>query len=425
MTPLVEVRDLVLQWPGRNTSTLKIDRFRLEGPGVALISGPAGSGKSTLLRVLAGLVPHLFPAKVSGRVRVQGLDPLHQPPRALRRAVALLLQHPETQLAAYLWAREVADNGAPQVPVHRLSRGEVQRLALQQVLATPAPVVLLDEPFANLDGEATAYLVRWLHEHRHRRRILLVSHTLPAGCAPDAAFLLDQGDVQAVSLEHLQALGQVRRAGDAALRPGARRPDRAPTLEATGLRLRRGDRILLQAGDLHLAPGDLALVTGPNGAGKTTLLHWLVGLGPGAGEIRWQGRRVSTLRGAALLVPQQPARVLWGETPEATLRWLGGPRHRLDPPVPPGLFRRPSGHLSGGEAQIAALALGFSLAPPLLLLDEPTHALDAANLDRFRRWLHDYTRQGGMALLSTHHPALFQDLATRIYHLKEAHLAVA
>ncbi len=422
MIPEIVIRNLTLTWPGQRRPLLKIQEFRLRGTGLTLISGPAGSGKSTLLQVLAGLVPQAIPAAVAGEVRIQGIEVLPQDPHTLQGIVTLLLQHPETQMAAFLWSQEVAGTAARAgPPVHNLSRGEVQRLAVEHVLNSPAPLLLLDEPFSNLDSGAVAYLVRRLRHERHRRRVLLVTHTLPPGCEPDQAFLMNQGDLRPVSLAELQKQGQVRQAS-VSVKPGGSRPGERVMLEAEGLQLRRGPRQLLREGRLSLAPGDLALLTGPNGAGKTTLVKWLVGLAPGAGTLRWQGHRVPHLRGHALLVPQQPGQVLWGDTPAATLKLLGGSRQPLRPEPPDALFYRPVQHLSGGEAQIAALALAFLRAPALLLLDEPTHALDAAHLDLLRRWLQDYQRAGGMVLLLTHHPALFQDLATRWYHLEEARL---
>ncbi len=411
----IRLRDLWLWWPGQKEPVLRGVHLDLQGPGLTVVSGAAGSGKSTLLRLLAGLIPRAQAARIQGEMHLT--TPGDRPP-------ALLLQHPETQLAAFMWAQEVQGRAAPPVPLRRLSRGELQRLALHHVLSTSASLVLLDEPFANLDPQAEAQLVAWIQEHRARRRILLVTHTLPRGCVPDEALRMHQGVLEPVPLQVLLAQRQLRIPPEAFPGPRAVRPLASPRLQLSGVRLWRHGRILLQDGHLHLAPGDLALLTGPNGSGKTTLIRWMVGLEPkaGTGTLHWAGRPVATLRGRALLVPQRPERLFWGGTVGETLRRLGGQEGFLEPPLPQALWHRPAVLLSGGEAQIGALAVALALRPAVLLLDEPTHALDAENLERLRQWLHNYRHQGGLGIVVTHHPHLFADVATQWYHLEDARL---
>ncbi len=419
--PVIRIQDLWLWWPDTPTPTLAGLHWHLEGPGVAVVTGSAGSGKSTLLLVLAGLVPHPFPAQWQGTAQVGSAHPLagDLPP------VSLLLQHPETQLAAYGWAQEVLRDlpWEPEpVPLHQHSSGELQLLALKRVLSTAQPVVLLDEPFANLDARAAEYLSRWIETHRQTRRIVLVTHSLPPGLIPDSCFLMQEGTLRSVSLAHLKRTGQLRIA-EAVDPPRLSFPsDGSCALSLEALRLTRGTRTLVTDGRLCLRQGELALLTGANGSGKTTLVRWLLGLEPGQGRLRWNGRRVRNLRGRALLVPEQPERLFWGATLQETLRTLGGARVELAPPLPEALWHRPAVLLSGGQAQIGALALAFALAPPLLILDEPTHALDARCLAYLQHWLQNYRAQGGMALVITHHPQLFRRQADRWYHIQEARL---
>ncbi len=410
----IHLRDLWLWWPEAQEAVLRGVTLTLEGPGLTVISGAAGSGKSTLLRLLAGIIPRYQRARIRGEVALTAAP--QDPPGA-----TLLLQHPETQLAAFFWTQEVTGSQPPGLPLKRLSRGELQKVALDWVLRTARSVVLLDEPFANLDGQATARLVAWLQRERHRRRILLVTHTSPRGCAPDDTLWMHQGRLEPASLEDLQARRQLRVPPERFAGPVSRPVFHPPRLQVQALRIRRGDRWLLRDGRFQMAPGEVVLLTGPNGAGKTTLARWLVGLEPASGMLFWDGRPRAHLRGYALLVPQQPERLLWGATPGETLAHLGGGQP-LDPSLPESLWTRASVLLSGGEAQIAALALAFSRNPPVLLLDEPTHALDAQNLERLHQWLHNYRNRGGMAVVITHHPYLFADLATRWYHLEEARL---
>jgi len=165
--------------------------------------------------------------------------------------------------------------------------------------------------------------------------------------------------------------------------------------------------------DLSLAvrPGEWLGLIGPNGAGKTTLLRAIAGLVPHRGSIRvgeTDVARASRRHMARVVayVPQRPMvpagmsvadYVLTGRTP--FISYLGTEDRRdleaaarvLATLELEDLAARPLGHLSGGELQRVVLARALAQETPLLLLDEPTTALDVGHqqqaldlLDRLR-----------------------------------------
>jgi len=194
-------------------------------------------------------------------------------------------------------------------------------------------------------------------------------------------------------------------------------------LEARGLAVRRGDRLVVEDVTLSLAPGEAVALVGPNAAGKSTLVRALAGLLPAAaGEVRLQGRPLGA-RGREA-VARAIALVATDEGPAATLTVeerarLGRFPHRgalrpftaedeaavaraLSRTGAQALARRRLGALSAGERQLAALARGLAQEPAVLLLDEPAAHLDIGHQLRLFRVL-DQVRAEGVAVLAVIH----------------------
>ena len=161
--------------------------FDLElGPGeAAAISGPSGSGKSLFLRMIADLDPN------TGEVELDGVS------RAALAAPAWRRKAPYVAAESGWWRDTVAEHFAPyrlpaaraladrfglpaelmEGPVQRLSTGERQRLAIVRALVLDPPVLLLDEPTAPLDPEATEMVEAVLRERLDGdMSLVLVSH---------------------------------------------------------------------------------------------------------------------------------------------------------------------------------------------------------------------------------------------------------
>ncbi|MBL8325852.1 MAG: ABC transporter ATP-binding protein [Rubrivivax sp.] len=194
------------------------------GPGWTALVGPNGAGKSTLLRALAGLQP---PA--SGQVRLRG-RPLQALPAA-QRAQQLAWLAQQGEVSGELTVRETVELGriarlgllgTPDAEdrravdhamaltecapwqcrrLHELSGGERQRVLLARVLATEAPLLLLDEPTTHLDAPhqvALARLFRRLaHDRTAPRAVLTVLHDLPIALQADRLLVLEAGTLRA------------------------------------------------------------------------------------------------------------------------------------------------------------------------------------------------------------------------------------
>ena len=178
-----------------------------------------------------------------------------------------------------------------------------------------------------------------------------------------------------------------------------------PVIEARGLTKRFGRREALRDVSVTAGRGELVAVIGPNGAGKTTLLSILAGAQPAdAGSVSRSAREVGW-------VPQQPA--LYGKLSVAENLRLFARLERC-PDVEGAVERMLAqadlrdragdevGELSGGNRQRVNIAIGLLAEPEVLLLDEPTTALDPRQRARLWEFLHGLAAQGTTVVYSTH-----------------------
>ncbi|GAA4951495.1 thiol reductant ABC exporter subunit CydD [Yinghuangia aomiensis] len=194
----IRVEELTVRYPDRSVPAVADASFVLSPGETTALVGPSGVGKSTVLGALLGFAP-----AAAGRIAVDGVDLASLDPDAWRAHVAWVPQRP------YLFAGTVADNlrmAAADASDDRLwdalraahaadfvtaagglgaelgedgsglSAGQRQRLALARAFLADRPIVLLDEPTANLDGASEHAVVEAVRELARGRTVLLVAH---------------------------------------------------------------------------------------------------------------------------------------------------------------------------------------------------------------------------------------------------------
>jgi ABC-2 type transport system ATP-binding protein len=201
-----------------------------------------------------------------------------------------------------------------------------------------------------------------------------------------------------------------------------------PLLEATGLVKRYGAREALRGVSISAAAGERVAVIGPNGAGKTTLLSILGGIQ------RPDEGKVSGPDGDVGWVPQQPS--LYGKlTVSENLRLFA--RLERCPDVEAAVDRMLAqtgledragdqvGVLSGGNRQRVNIAIGLLAQPDVLLLDEPSSALDPRQRERLWEFLLALEEQGTAVVYSTHDVQEAERHAHRVVVLADGELLFA
>jgi heme exporter protein A len=173
------------------------------GPGLTLLRGPNGAGKTTLLRALAGLVP-----LARGRRSVPGGPPLYVGHRPMllrgltaRENLTFLaafrgLVTADVTMALRTWGLEDDMHR----PIERLSAGQRRRASLARIDTETVPVVLLDEPFADLDSSALVRLRAAINGALVRGQAVLLATHMHHELDEDAThrYVLDGGALREV-----------------------------------------------------------------------------------------------------------------------------------------------------------------------------------------------------------------------------------
>ncbi len=476
MAPLVEVAGLRFTYPEAQTPALDGVGLTFDG-GLCLVTGPSGGGKSTLLRLLNGLVPHLTGGRISGRARVDGHDVLRTPTRRLAGSVGFVFQDAERQSVHASVERDIAfglENRRvpPRLMAERvaavmerlrvsdlrgraiatLSGGERQRVALAGVLVLRPRLLVLDEPFSQLDAPSARALLELCAELRASGTALAVSEhrlddLLPMAdrVVAIAAGRLSGPDTATAMAATLESPPQVVRLSrvmgwspplidPAALQArlsrehGPWQPAKRPAATPESWRL---DGVVAGPGDLLRDVsaaghgGEVVVVMGRNGAGKTTLLRVVAGLvAPRSGRA-WR-------EGAVAYLPQNPAALLHRQTVAAEVAWTVRAQARRGVPIDEDLVREllstlgldaiagnDPRDLSSGQRQRAAVAAILCGAPSIALLDEPTRGMDGHALTALARAVRLLATRGASVVVATHDSDLAATIADRVLIVDE------
>ena len=225
-TPAILAEKFRCRYTNGDVLRLKDITIELSPGDFVAIVGPSGGGKSTLGLAINGLIPHeIEGSETGGGMYVLGCEVKRQKPHDLFRMVGTVLQDPEWQLVTFTVADEIAfglENLGVPVPdiIERvnklsgllsiddlldrspdeLSGGQKQRIAIASCLAMEPPILLLDEPMAELDpaGKQTVLEAVVSLNKEHGVTVLFIDHNLDV-IAPhaDSVIVIENGEIVA------------------------------------------------------------------------------------------------------------------------------------------------------------------------------------------------------------------------------------
>ena len=219
---IIELKDFSFQYKAQSEPTLKgINLTIYEGEKV-LIVGPSGSGKSTIGQCLNGIIPNIYKGTSSGQFLIRGKDAFDLSIYEKSHLVSTVLQDTDGQFIGLSVAEDLAfalENDMVELESmksrvhtwaerldlsklldHRpqdLSGGQKQRVSLAGVLIDESPILLFDEPLANLDpksGQDIIDLIDQIHEEQGTTTIIIEHRLEDVLYRPiDRVILINQG----------------------------------------------------------------------------------------------------------------------------------------------------------------------------------------------------------------------------------------
>ena len=493
---IIEWKDFSFQYETQQEPTLQgVELIIYKGEKV-LIVGPSGSGKSTLGQCLNGIIPNIYKGQPSGEFLIKGQASFDMSIYDKSHLVSTVLQDTDGQFIGLSVAEDLAfalENDVTALDemrnrVHKwakkldlldllaqrpqdLSGGQKQRVSLAGVLIDESPILLFDEPLANLDpksGQDIIELIDQIHkeegtttliiEHRledvlHRpvdRIVLINDGRILFNGSPDqllATDLLTQNGIrEPLYLTTLRQLGvdlvkeeQLANLDNLSISKCQfqlqtelvkETPELQSLFKLEDVSFSYDDRPILKSLHLDIKKGEKIAIVGKNGAGKSTLAKALSSFIQTEGRYLWEGQDIkgdsvaerAERVGYVLQNPNQmiSTNMIFDEV-ALGLRLRGVDEQEIETRVYETLkicglyeFRNwPISALSFGQKKRVTIASILVLGAEIILLDEPTAGQDQKNYTEIMEFLEELHQKGHTIVMITHDMQLMLDYSDR------------
>ena len=496
MKPFIQFKDFTFKYDVQAEPTLKSLNLTIEKGQKVLIIGPSGSGKSTIGHCLNGIIPNIYHGEKSGQFTINGKEAFGLSIYDKSHLVSTVLQDPDGQFIGLTVAEDLAfalENDCVSLEEMQekvahwakrldlteflenrpqdLSGGQKQRVSLAGVLIDESPILLFDEPLANLDpksGQETIDLIDRIHHEEkattiiieHRLEDVLYRHVDKVVLVNDGQILFDGHPdellrtelliqngireplyvtalkdlgVDVTLMEHLSDLSRVDLTNIAVTAPSSFQEeapqDKLLTVEQLHFAYQE-NRPILKNINFEINQGERIAIVGKNGAGKSTLAKAICQFITPEGDIRYRGQSIMTDSikeraekiGYVLQNPNQMiSQTMIFDEVALGLRLRGVDEQDVEKRVLETLkvcglyeFRKwPISALSFGQKKRVTIASVLVMNPEIILLDEPTAGQDKRNYTEIMNFLNQLNKAGHTIIMITHDMQLMLEYSDR------------
>lgn len=496
MKPFIQFKDFTFKYDIQAEPTLKSLNLTIEKGQKVLIIGPSGSGKSTIGHCLNGIIPNIYHGEKSGQFTIDGKEAFGLSIYDKSHLVSTVLQDPDGQFIGLTVAEDLAfalENDCVSLEEMQekvahwakrldltefldnrpqdLSGGQKQRVSLAGVLIDESPILLFDEPLANLDPKSGQEMIdlidRIHHEEKattiiieHRLEDVLYRHVDKVVLVNDGQILFDGHPdellrtelliqngireplyvtalkdlgVDVTSMEHLSDLSQVDLTNIAVTALSSFQEeapqDKLLTIEQLHFAYQE-NRPILKNINFEINQGERIAIVGKNGAGKSTLAKAICQFITPEGDIRYRGQSIMTDSikeraekiGYVLQNPNQMiSQTMIFDEVALGLRLRGVDEQDVEKRVLETLkvcglyeFRKwPISALSFGQKKRVTIASVLVMNPEIILLDEPTAGQDKRNYTEIMNFLNQLNKAGHTIIMITHDMQLMLEYSDR------------
>lgn len=509
--PIIKCNKLSFQYDSQQEPTLKAIDVTINEGETVLILGPSGSGKSTFGHLINGLIPNAYAGKLTGEMTVCDLSVGKADIFSLSNYVGTVLQDTDGQFLGLTVAEDIAfalENAAEPIETMQqkvkywaekvglqdqltfrpqdLSGGQKQRVSMAGVMIGQTPILLFDEPLANLDPKAGKQAMEYIHELKKELNatVIIIEHRLEdvIHCPVDRILVFDQGCLVAddtpdvllaqdtlkqlgireplylsalkyagVDLSGLNHLADIQKLDITGAKEAltiwhhqhqsiAKQHEVSPLLVLKDIHAGYQSTPILKGISTTIQTGEMTAIVGQNGAGKSTLIKLICGfLQPSQGDLLFKGQdftkesikeRADKI-GYVMQNPNQMiSQTLIFDEVALGLRLRNVSEEEVKSRVFEALkicglypYRNwPIQALSYGQKKRVTIASMLVLRPEILILDEPTAGQDFAHYTKMMTFLEELNQQGITILMVTHDMHLMLEYTNRALVIADGQL---
>ena len=418
--------------------------FSVDKGKIVVLTGNSGSGKSSILKLINGIIPEFYEAKIEGEIKFDGKNIRKESMAKRSKYISTIFQNPKTQfycintkdeLAFGLENRAVSPNMINEIiekyskdyqikdlmdrNIFHLSGGEKQKIAITACSCLDNDIYLFDEPSSSLDEEGLEWLKEILLELKNKNKLVIIAehrlHYLKN--IIDKLYIIKNKKIEEINLnENLNLIEERYQLRKFNIKKDLKNKKKIYLKKAINY-IEDEDQLVCKDYKLSYSHKDvintnlsfkegLTYIIGKNGIGKTSFIKKMLDVIKAKGITCYKTEKIKKNYEYFSLVMQDVnyqifTDSLWKEISMSSSNVNDKIRvlKELD------LYEKKALHpqiLSGGEKQRLMLGLAILSSKPIVILDEPTSGLDKKQLLNTAKYLKLMIKQGKYVIVITH-----------------------